>query len=135
MTTYLVSIPESIKKISDKLNIKATLCNRSWCVFNDQGIKVIKLGLHSSTEVEENYIAGPYHPSFRELCESKIYLNKAIETLKNAPQNEEITIYVNQKSLSKMIGNNRCNISALSELGYVVNVKGKEDIPKYCVKI
>lgn len=41
MTTYLVSIPESIKKISDKLNIKATLCNRSWCVFNDQGIKML----------------------------------------------------------------------------------------------
>lgn len=41
MMTYLMSIPESIRKISEKLNVKSTLCECSWCVFNDQGVKIL----------------------------------------------------------------------------------------------
>ena len=133
--TFLATLYQKGVYIPPTLDDTVSLCAKLLGFFNDQGIKVIKLGLHSSTEVEENYIAGPYHPSFRELCESKIYLNNAIKALQNTPKNSEITLYVNTKSISKMIGNNKNNISALYELGYKVNVKGKEDIQDFCVKI
>ncbi len=133
--TFLATLYQRGIYIPPTLDDTISLCAKLLDFFNEQGINVIKLGLHSSTEVEKNYVAGPYHPSFRELCESKIYLNKATEVLKNTPQNQEVTIYVNSKCISKMIGNNKGNISYLADLGYKVNVKGKEDIPNYCVKI
>ncbi|MBR3300201.1 MAG: radical SAM protein, partial [Clostridia bacterium] len=44
-------------------------------IFNDENIKVIRLGLHS---IEPNsYIAGPWHPAFSELCLSNLYFDKA----------------------------------------------------------
>jgi len=133
--TFLATLYQRGVYIPPTLDDTVSICAKLLDFFNDQGINVIKLGLHSSTEVEENYVAGPYHPSFRELCESKIYLNKAIEAIKIAPQNEEITLFVNERSISKMIGNNKSNISKLKELGYIVNVKGNENIPNFCVKI
>ena len=32
---------------------------------------MIRLGLHSTPELERGRVAGPWHPAFRELCESK----------------------------------------------------------------
>ena len=58
--------------------LSATLLER----FYDEGITVIRLGLHSGGNVEEGYLAGPYHPAFGELCESEIYLKKAKEIKK-----------------------------------------------------
>ena len=56
-------------------------------MFTDAGIKVIRLGLHSGGNVEDGYVAGAYHPALRELCESRIYLEK----IKNYIENEKIT--------------------------------------------
>lgn len=41
MKAYLMSIPDSIKGIGDKLNVKSMLCDKSWVVFNDEGIKIV----------------------------------------------------------------------------------------------
>ena len=41
MKTYLMSIPDSIKGISDKLNIKALLCDKSWVIYNDEDTKIV----------------------------------------------------------------------------------------------
>ena len=36
-----MSIPDSIKGISDKLNVKALLCDKSWVIYNDDGIRIV----------------------------------------------------------------------------------------------
>ena len=41
MKTFLMSIPDSIRGISDKLNIKSLLCDKSWVVFNDEDSKIV----------------------------------------------------------------------------------------------
>jgi hypothetical protein len=41
MKTYLMRIPEILKGISETLDITATLCDRSWVVFNDEGVKIL----------------------------------------------------------------------------------------------
>lgn len=111
------------------------LCAELLELFDSKGIKVIKLGLHSSKEVEQNYVAGPYHQAFRELCEGRIYLKKAMALLKEKNTNEPVTIYVNENCISKMIGNKKTNINILKEYGYNVSVEGKSEIPQFCVKI
>ena len=46
-----------------------------WIAFMKHGIPVIRLGLHASDDLREQgtIIAGPFHPSFRQLVEAKLY--------------------------------------------------------------
>ena len=82
-------------------------------------IRVIRTGLH--TVDESRFVAGPWHPAFRELCDSKRYFKKILKLL---PEKGEYTLCVNPKDVSKATGNKRENIIKLRELGYKVNVKG-----------
>ena len=73
-------------------------------IFEEQDIQVIRLGLHAQESLEQGYLAGPYHPAFRELCEGRIYLKKALLQISQFPEKTPLTIYVNPKELSKMAG-------------------------------
>ncbi len=89
-------------------------------MFSAENISVIRTGLHAINE--EKYLSGPWHPAFRELCDSEIYLENAKNALKDKG---DYIIYVNKGSVSKMIGQKRKNIEALRELGF--NCKIIED--------
>lgn len=41
MKTYLMRIPEILRGVSETLDVTATLCDRSWVVFNDEGVKIL----------------------------------------------------------------------------------------------
>ena len=41
MKTYLLNIPKELKKISQELDVKALLCNKTWEVLNDEGNKQV----------------------------------------------------------------------------------------------
>lgn len=48
------------------------LCSKLKCIYEKNSIKIIRLGLlMSEDEAKNNFIAGPYHPRFRELVERK----------------------------------------------------------------
>ena len=59
------------------------ICSRLLMMFHEKNIRVIRLGLHSGGNVEEGFVAGAYHPAFRELCESRIYLDRVMDEIKN----------------------------------------------------
>ena len=117
------------QSLDDAVNICAKLLMR----FYENNIKVIRLGLHSGGNVEEGYLAGPYHPAFGELCESQIYLTLAKEKLKNMPCGE-YTLYVNPREVSKMTGQKSKNKKLLADEGYVVKVVADNSLNKYEIK-
>lgn len=102
--------------------------------FHKNSIKVIRLGLHSGGNVEEGYLAGPYHPAFGELCESGVYLNIAKEKLKDVKKGG-VTIFVNPRAISKMTGQKGSNKNKLLNEGYKVTIKGDNSLNKYEMKI
>lgn len=112
-----------------------TLCAKLLREFYRTGIKVIRLGLHSGGNVEEGFIAGPYHPAFGELCESRIYLDIVREMLKELKPTNDITVLVNPAEISKTVGQKRCNKNALLNDGFKITVKGDPNLKKYEVKI
>ena len=57
----------------------ADLCAKLIMMFHKADIRVIRVGLHSGGNVEEGYVAGAYHPAFREIAESRIYLSEIIK--------------------------------------------------------
>lgn len=101
--------------------------------FEKAGIRVIRFGLHYSEDVEKEYLAGGFHPALMELVEGEIYLQKALEILKNYPQNKPLTLYVNEKELSKMKGQQKRNEKALINQGFCCKIKGNLFLDKYAI--
>ena len=128
--TQLAILYKSGEYLPQTLDSAVELCSELLNQFEKEGIKVIRLGLHSITE--EDFIAGPWHPAFRELCESRLYLEAAKEKLK---KQGNYTLFVCDRDISKMVGQSRKNIEFLKEIGYNCNVKGEESLRKYEVKI
>lgn len=106
-------------------------------MFEESGIKVIRLGLHSGGNVEDGYIAGAYHPAFRELVEGRIYFEKALLKLSDFEGGKDHTykIFVNPKEISKMTGQKRQNIVQLKDNNYICNVFSNSGLQKYEILI
>ena len=113
------------------LEESANLCAKLLMMFYENNIKVIRLGLHSGGDVDENFIAGTFHPAFRELCESRIYLNTITKTLK---EKGRYTVFVKSSEISKMIGQKKTNISHLLSEGYDVTVRPDDSLPIYKIR-
>ena len=93
-------------------------------MFNENNIRIIKLGLHADTGLEESMVAGPYHPAMNELVQSYMLMEQFIEELQGKEKGNYI-IFVNPRKHSQAAGQKKSNISKLAEMGY--NVKIKDD--------
>lgn len=89
--------------------------------FTEKGVRVIRLGLHASADVERDMLGGVYHPALREIVESRIILNKLKERFGGMAKGH-YTLYTDPRNISKIMGQKRCNIKALAELGYEIDV-------------
>jgi histone acetyltransferase (RNA polymerase elongator complex component) len=75
-----------------------------WLLFEKAGVKVIRLGLHRSEELNEGaMIAGPYHISFKELVMSHIWKNVFLTGIADL-HSESIHIQVHPKELNFAVG-------------------------------
>ena len=97
------------------------LCAELLQKFTENGIKVIRLGLHASPDVEREMLGGVYHPALREIVESRIFLKDMRARLAELEKGHHI-IYTDPRNISKAIGQKKCNIKALAELGYEIDI-------------
>ena len=111
------------------------LCAKLLQMFENEGINVIKLGLHSSETVESDMLGGGYHPAFRELCEGYIYLQKILEKLDGKDKKCTYIISVRNKDLSKAKGQQKRNEKALKNQGFSCIIKGKENLERYAIEV
>ena len=133
--TRLASLYEKGDYIPQTVDEAVNLCSVLLDMFNNASIKVIRLGLHSGGNVEDGFIAGAYHPAFRELCESRLYLEKCRKFIKTNNITGNITIYVSPSEISKMTGQKRSNIESLSQMGIYAKIKSDAKLGKYMLRI
>ena len=95
--------------------------------FTEQGIQVIRLGLHAQESLMQDYVAGPYHPAFRELCEGRLYLKQALCQAERFPQGTPLWLWVAPNAVSKMAGQHRCNLEVLRRRN-PVKIRTKVDV-------
>lgn len=114
----------------------AELCAKLIPMFEENDIRIIRLGLHSGGNVEEGYVAGAYHPAFKEICESKIYLSRILDIIRKEkiPQGN-IALEVNKKCVSALVGQKRSNIEKLKAMGYICRVVQNDTHKKYDVSV
>ena len=114
----------------------AELCSELLMMFHEKGIRVIRVGLHSGGNVEEGYVAGAYHPAFREICESRIYLRKVLSEIKRQGTTKgDLTVTVGTSYVSMMSGQKKFNSEKLREMGYNLKIKQDKNMKKYEIKV
>lgn len=105
------------------LDSAVTLAAKLYKLFTENGIRVIRLGLHSIEE--KAYIAGPWHPAFSELCQSQIMLTGVLASL---TEKGKYKIRVAKSAVSKMTGQSRKNMIFLKSRGYDCRVSEDEKL-------
>ena len=135
--TKLVQLYLSGKFKPYSLEESVNLCSELLLKFERENIAVIRLGLHYSDSLIDNSYGDNYHPAFKELCENKIFFNKTLFELEKYPDKEkkDFIVFVNSKSLSKFIGQKKCNIEKLENLGYHITPEIDNSLNKYEIKL
>lgn len=118
-----------------KLDDAVVLCAKLLKMFEENNINVIRLGLHDSDSLRENMAAGAYHPAFRELCESQIMLENAVDELERSNiKSGMVEFFINPKSVSRFIGQKRKNIDYLKQMGITAIVRQDARLSKYRIE-
>ena len=110
-----------------ELDSAVELCAELMTLFSANGIRVIRVGLHDTPSLCRDRLAGPYHPAFRELCESRILLNRLSELLDGRPAGT-YRAAVHPRSRSKLTGQHKSNLNALMKRGYTLDIVEDEGL-------
>ncbi len=94
------------------------LCAELLELFEEAGVRVIRMGLHPGPELEAKRLAGPYHPAFRQLAESRRFLRSLAGKLGKPGA---CRVAVNPRDISTALGQGRENVKRLEKMGYQVD--------------
>lgn len=107
------------------------LCSDLLDFFEEKQIKVIRLGLHSSPELEKDRLSGPWHPAFGELCQSKKFCKAILrELVKNHKKGDTVVLFVNSKDRSIAVGQKKSNLQFFFTCGYTVQIAEDHHLDK-----
>ncbi|GAB4345943.1 MAG: radical SAM protein [Desulfobulbaceae bacterium] len=100
------------------LTLSRAVAQSAWMkdFFLSRAIPVVRLGLQAGPELEKNLIAGPYHPSFGEMVDSRRMLRRTRRLLAAAPPGKVI-LEINGKDRSIFHGHRSANMERLTGLG------------------
>ena len=99
------------------LDEAVTWCRDAMDRLERSGIRVIRVGLQPTEELDRpgTVVAGPYHPSFRQLVDSARLLDRIRAILGPEHCAKDVTLAVNPRDLSSAAGQKRHNVRLLKE--------------------
>lgn len=102
-------IPYSLE---DAVNISKVMYD----MYKKHNINVIRIGLQPTESINEgkDIVAGPFHPSFRELVEGSLLSDIILE---NMTDEKNGVIYINSKDVSKLYANKKLYFNRLKDNG------------------
>lgn len=90
-------------------------------LFEEKGIRVIRVGLHAELSLEQALCAGPYHPAMRELCEGALMRMRAREQLFSLPKGA-YRLQCAPKAISKLKGHGARPVAYFAQFGYDIHI-------------
>jgi histone acetyltransferase (RNA polymerase elongator complex component) len=99
------------------LDEAVALCRDALARLRQAGIAVIRIGLQPTEELGRPgaVVAGPFHPAFRQLVESSLFLETMGSLLPRGITSGSVTFTVNPADLSSAIGQQRANIRVIRD--------------------
>ncbi len=138
--TYLQKLYEAGKYLPLTLEEAVDISAELLQLYEDNNVNVIRIGLQPTESISENgeVVAGPFHPAFRQLVQSRLMRNKLEKYFhKNKVNNiEEVIIECNPKNVSDIIGQKRENLILLKNIFNISRIKvvGNESVSSFNVK-
>lgn len=98
--------------------------------YKNNNVQVIRIGLQPTDNITEgkDMIAGPFHPAFRELVESKMIKDRLVS--KKHEIGTDITIEINSRDLSKLYANKKIYFNEMKKEFNNINVAVNESIKR-----
>lgn len=118
--------------IPENVDTAVKNCTEYIRLFNENGINVIRVGLHHIDQ--KSFVAGAWHPAFSELCMSEMFFQKALKKF-NVLRKGEYIIYVNEKYISAAVGQKKINIKKFKELGFDCLIKADKNLKEKELRI
>jgi histone acetyltransferase (RNA polymerase elongator complex component) len=81
----------------------------------NSSILIARIGLQPTQDLERDYLAGPYHPAFRQLVDSSIFFDMATSLLRISQKNGQALFLCHPKEISNLRGQKNENIMRLKE--------------------
>jgi len=98
----------------------------------ESSIRVARIGLQPTDELERDYIAGPYHPALHQLIDSAIFFDMATSLLQVSQKNGRALFLCHPKEVSNLRGQKNENILRLKKhfkLSEVL-IEGRQELPR-----
>jgi histone acetyltransferase (RNA polymerase elongator complex component) len=98
----------------------------------NSSIRVARIGLQPTLELERDYLAGPYHPAFRQLVDSALFFDMAASLLQVSQKKGRALFLCHPKEISNLRGQRNENILRLIDRFDLreIFVQYREDIPR-----
>jgi len=98
----------------------------------DSSIRVARIGLQPTLELERDYLAGPYHPAFRQLVESAIFFDLAASLLQVSQKKGQARFLCHPKEISNLRGQKNENILRLKKHFKLsdIFINGRQELPR-----
>ncbi|MDW7771316.1 MAG: radical SAM protein [Desulfobulbaceae bacterium] len=101
------------------------------------GIRTVRMGLQACPELEENLLAGPYHPAFGEMVCARLMLKKTRKILRDVRAGKRVVLIINDRDQSIFRGIRSANMKRLAELNlagrFVLRTDSK--LPRFTVRL
>ncbi len=95
------------------------VCAELMKIYDENNINIIRVGLQPTDNINENFdvVAGPFHPSFRQLAESKLMIEKIENYIRvyDLCKENDIIIYTGKENISNLVGQKRENVDYLKK--------------------
>jgi histone acetyltransferase (RNA polymerase elongator complex component) len=104
--------------------------------FEQAGVTVLRVGLHPSAELsaDKSLLAGPYHPSFKELMMTQIWRDILSLRLEGY-EKERLILQVHPTQINFVFGYERKNRILFEKRGLDVKVLGNPKFSKYEIEV
>jgi len=98
----------------------------------NSSIPVARIGLQPTLELERDYLAGPYHPAFRQLVESAIFFDLAASLLQVSQKKGRALFLCHPKEISNLRGQKNENILRLKKHFKLsdILINGRQELPR-----
>ena len=95
-------------------------------------ISVARMGLQPTDELERDFLAGPYHPSLRQLVDGAIFFDMAASLLQRSQKNGQTLFFCHPKDISNLRGQKNENILKLKKLFNLsrILIDGRQELPR-----
>lgn len=95
-------------------------------------IRVARVGLQPTKELERDYLAGPYHPALHQLLDSAIFFEMATYLLRKTKKTDHALFFCHPREISNLRGQKNENILKLKRdfnLSEIL-IEEREELPK-----